>query len=654
MKNVILLLLFIAAGNAAPAADEAQWAVAKSPDGQTELAIGLRAGQPVYKVARHGTAVLEPSALMLELAEPFTGGFSMESITPTSANTSWKPTYGEREVYQDNYRGLTLKLAEQGKAARHLAIEARATNEGVALRYVFPAGHWKIKRENTEFRFVADSKAYPIYSAEETFSKPPIAIGSMKAGAQTPLTLQLPGGFASLLEADCADYSRLRIGKTPDGALVSALTGAVESTEPFTSPWRVILLGDSEKQLIENENLVQTLNPPCALADTGWIAPGKTISNEGSAPLVGRDLKRIIDFAAPLGFKYLQLDWGWYGTEWKWTDEDREIFRKTMPAYASRTDWIANTNADPFKVAQGPVPYRRDWKGMTTVDLDLPDLIRYGREHGMGICLYVEAQRTLRAVDMDKLFATYESWGVAGLKPGFVRVGSQENTRWIRQMIATAAKHHLWLCIHDGHLPDGAERTWPNLFICEAGGGQEGNHPAIHDVTLPFTRCLAGPFDYTPMLYSKGKTHAHMLAFLVAYYGPAQTIRGGYRAWTSGTGPGKGGAEAEFLKRVPTTWDNTRVLDARIAQRIVVARRSGKTWFIGGMTGAEAQTSQVKLDFLTPGRGYTATIFRDDPAAANGDWCPTKRETQRVTSADTLSLPMEKAGGCVVMLDPEV
>jgi alpha-glucosidase len=652
MMNRILLLLLAAACCAARAGDDITWTTTRSPDGATELALGMRAGWPVYKVARHGATVLEPSALMLELAAPFAGGFSVESVTPVVTNATWKPLYGERTVYPESYRGLLLKLAEQGPRARRLAIEARVYNEGMALRYVFPAGAWKLKRELTEFRFVAGSKAFPIYWTEETFAQPPVALAEVKAGAHTPLTIQLPAGFASVLEADCANYARLHLGKTADGALVSLLTGAVESAEPFTSPWRVILLGDNEGQLIEHEILIPTLNPPCAIADTSWIAPGKTISNEGSAPLVGRDLKRIIDFAGTNGFKYLQLDWGWYGTEWKWTDADRDTFRKTMPRYATRTDWIANTEADPFKVAQGPVPYRCDWKSVTTVDLDLPDLIRHGREHGMGLCLYVEAAHTLRAVDMDKLFGTYEAWGVAGLKPGFVRVGSQENTQWIRRMIATAAQHRLWLCIHDGHLPDGSERTYPNLFICEGGGGQEGSHPAIHDVTLPFTRCLAGPFDYTPLLYAKGKTHAHMLAFLVAYYGPAQTIRGGYHAWTGGGDQGKGGAELEFVKRVPAVWDDTKVLDAKIAQRVVVARRSGGTWFIGGMTGAEAQTPEVKLDFLKPGSSYTATIFSDDAAAASGGWCPAKRETKRVTAADKLALPMEKAGGCVVILDP--
>ena len=155
------------------------------------------------------------------------------------------------------------------------------------------------------------------------------------------------------------------------------------------------------------------------------------------------------------------------------------------------------------------------------------------------------------------------------------------------------------------------------------------------------------------MLYTRGKTHAHMLAFLVAYYGPAQTIRGGYHPWTGGKkGQGQGGAELEFVKRVPVVWDDTKVLAAKIAQHIVVARRNGATWFVGGMTGADSQTIPIKLDFLKPGSAYTATVFSDDPASASGEWCPAKRQARQVTSSDELLLSMEKAGGWVAILDP--
>jgi alpha-glucosidase len=270
----------------------------------------------------------------------------------------------------------------------------------------------------------------------------------------------------------------------------------------------------------------------------------------------------------------------------------------------------------------------------------------------VGLCLYVEAEHTLRSVaDLDGLFATYQSWGVAGLKPGFVPVGTQEDTRWIRRLVDTAARHRLWLCVHDEHVPDGMERTWPNLFISEGGGGQEGDHPVRQDVTLPFTRNLAGPFDYTPRLYTEGRSHAHMLAFLVVYPAPAPTIRGGYPAWRGDASFGRGGEEIEFLRRVPVTWDETRVLDAAIGRRLVVARRSGESWFVGGMSGAAAEPVDVALSFLARGRRYAARVFRDEPQA-DGPWRPARLETRTVDATGRLALAMEPAGGFVAILDP--
>ena len=633
----------------------------RSPNGQVALSLlvrdcGQARGCLLYRVGFRGRPALLDSRLGLELEDgPLDRGLSIVGRTPTRQDAQWRPVYGERAAISDRYNGITVELSTAGPPARRLRVECRAYDEGVAFRYVFPAppaGGWRIRQERSEFRFAPGSTAYPIDQTEETFPTEAVAIDDVKPGAHIPLTVRLPSGFASVLEAHVEDYPRMTLGRTLDGALVTQLRGPVEAEAAFASPWRVILLGETEGRLVENEHLVLNLNPPCAIADTSWIRPGKTISNEGAVPLETRALEKVIDFASANAFRYLQLDWGWYGTEWAWTDAERETFRRTMPHLATDPTWVVNTYADPFRVAKGPVPYRPDWKSMTDVDLDLPGLIRYGRERNVGLCLYVEAGRTLRDLDMDRLFATYREWGVVGLKPGFVRVGLQENTRWIRRMVETAARHRLWLCIHDGHLPDGMERTWPNLFISEGGGGQEGNHPASHDVTLPFTRNLAGAFDYTPGLYTPGKSHAHMLAMLVVYYGPAQTIRGGYPAWNGEGGPGRGGVEIEFLRRVPVTWDDTRVLDARIGRRVVVARRSGETWFLGGMSGAEKERVELPLSFLPPGRVYTAHIYRDDPSAAADGFCPAALETKIVTSRDRLTLAMEKAGGFVATLDP--
>jgi len=255
----------------------------------------------------------------------------------------------------------------------------------------------------------------------------------------------------------------------------------------------------------------------------------------------------------------------------------------------------------------------------------------------------------LRAHDMDKLFAVYQSWGLAGLKPGFVQYGTAEQTDWIRSMVEAAARHNLWLCIHDAHVPDGMERTYPNLMICEGGGGQEGNHPVRQDVIMPFTRCLAGPFDYTPYIYTKNKSHAHGMAFFVVFRGPTTVVRGGSHELVS-KGPNRIGAEVEFMRRVPMNWDETRVLDAKVGHHIVTARRSGKAWFIGGMTGEAAYTAPLPLDFLAPGKSYTATIFRDGETETDG-FRPAVKEVRTVKSGDLLNLAMAKAGGLAVIIE---
>jgi alpha-glucosidase len=624
----------------------------ESPDRAVKLTFAVKDGAPSYAVRVRGRAMIEPSALALVLEDALEGAIALRATARQSVRSSWKPLYGERSSIPDCYNGLTVALQEQGPRARRFSIEFRVYDEGVAFRYVFPKQDWSIREELTEFRFPAGASAFPIYSTEGTFAPAPVPLAAVKNNAHPPLTVAAPAGFASVLEANAVNYSRMRFGKTADGALVTHLLGPVRNQVAFNSPWRVILLGASEAQLVEREYLSLNLNPPDSIADKTWIVPGKTISNEGNAELQMAVLKKMIDFAAPNGFKYLQLDWGWYGTEWAWTDQERATALKTMPELASDPTWEANTHADPARVAHGTVPYRPDWKSATHVDLDMPALIRYAKARGMGICLYVEAGKTLRAQNLDKLFATYEQWGVAGLKPGFVHYGTQENTNWIRQMVETAARHRLWLCIHDEHLPDGMERTYPNVFIVEGGGGQEGNHPASHDVVLPFTRGLAGPFDYTPGLYTEGKSHAHMLAFYVVLYGPSHTLRNGYLAWNEISGPGRGGEELEFLRRVPVTWDETRVVRAKIGREVVVARRSGASWFLGGMSGDEALRADVPLGFLAPGRSYRATIFGDDAAAARDGWCPARRAVRTVTSADKLEVAMEKAGGVAVIFDP--
>jgi len=624
-----------------------------SPDGTVAAVFELREGEPVFSLSYKGAEVLAPAPAGLKLKDAFQGGFEVAEAVRSGADTAWRPVWGERTAIPEKYAGLAVTLRERDPRGRRLVIELRAYNEGLALRWRLPLAEgeaWQVEREQAEFRFPQGSAAFAIKGTEDTFPQEPIPLGELPGGVMGPLTVRLPDGrYASVLEAHVEGYPRCRFGRRDGGAVGINLMGKAEGRGGLVTPWRVVLLGDNEARLVEHAHLVQTLNPPCAIEDTSCIRPGLTISDHGNCLLKMGDLKRVIDVAHTNGFRYLQLDWGWYGTEWTWSDADRKTFIQTNPSWTNDLGWVTNTYADPYTVAKGRVPYRPDWKNYhTVVEIDMPELIRYAGERGMGVCLYMHGD-VLRAHDMDKLFATYRAWGLAGLKPGFVRYGSAEQTDWIREMVKAAARHRLWLCIHDAHVPDGMERTYPNLMITEGGGGQEGNHPVRQDVLLPFTRCLAGPFDYTPHLYQKGKSHAHGMAFLVVYPGPTAVVRGGIGEFSS-KGANRFGPEAEFMRRVPMNWDETRVLDAKVGRHIVTARRSGGTWFIGGMTGETAYTAPVALDFLEAGRTYRATIFRDGETETEG-YRPAVKEVREVKAGDRLELAMARAGGLAVIVE---
>ena len=643
---IVLLILSCNAGkNSLPI-------VINSPDQSIHLTVEIIDNVLTYSVNHKENAIIKTSSLELELKNPIQNGFEVIGISMDSVVNSWSPVYGEKSTIKDNYQSLVVSLQEKGALKRLLNVEFRIYNEGIAFHYILPKQQyqdWIILNEFSEFNFKKGAKAYPIEQTEQTFSKVPVDIKTISKKVLTPLTVKLENSFVSILEANVENYPRMHLINSKDTVLTSKLLGEAIIQAPFTTPWRVVLIAKNEGILIENESLVLNLNKACEIEDTSWIIPGKTISNEGAVPLNTKALKELVDFASENGFKYVQLDWGWYGTEVKWKKKWVNDFRKMMPKEFKNSNWELNTQANPYTVGKGFVPYgwTKRWENSyTMVDLDMQELIRYGKSKNIGISLYLESGSTLPSHDMNKLFATYKKWGVAGLKPGFVNYGKQENTAWIRKMIKAAAKNNLWLCIHDVHVPDGFERTYPNLMISEGGGGQEGNHPVVQDVMLPFTRNLAGAFDYTPFFFTKGKTNAHMLAFMIVYYGPAQTIRGAYDALKNS----KGKKELDFIKKVPAAWSETKVLNAKIGEYLTIARKNGDNWFIGSMTGDSSQSFKLNLDFLDDGKTYKTIIYADE----NDGSLSVKTEKKIISKSDLIAINLAKAGGCVIVLEPNI
>ena len=628
-----------------------------APDGTVGVDFTLDGGRPQIAVS-YAAARVATLDLGLVLDEPYQGGFTLEDFELGGADTTWKPVWGDRAEIRDAHRDYTVRLRENGPKARGLRIEMRAYPEGFAFRYVIEgAGRATVLDESTRVVFAPGTVAWPIYDTEDTYPAEPVDAANLRPASDArwpnhymlPLTVRRPDGVcASLFEAYVRRYPRAK-GEAADGGtkirLIGDMAGHTRGTAtvdlPFESPWRAIQVGRDAAALVENATLVLNLNPPCALADTSYIRPGLCLSDLGNCALNNRDILAAATRERANGIRHFQIDWGWYGTEWTWSAAEIATYLKHVPDADTRfPGWRANAVADPRRTAKGYVPYRADgfFDYGTVVDLDLPALVKDLAAVDVDLALYLHGRVLEESDDLDALFAHYRRWGVAGLKPGFVRYGDAASTDWKRRLVEAAARHGLWLDVHDRHVPDGMQRTYPNLLLCEGGGGEEGDHPVRQDVSLPFARCLVGPFDYTPKLFREDRTHAHSVAMLLVYPGPAAVLRG--PAVGRGWGP-----ELDFAKALPMTYDETVVPVAEIGRHLVVARRKGGVWYVAGICGEAGYTGGFMLDFLGRGGKWKARLFADgekgrvefaERTVAGGTWFPVR---------------MDRSGGFALILE---
>ena len=316
------------------------------------------------------------------------------------------------------------------------------------------------------------------------------------------------------------------------------------------------------------------------------------------------DARANIDFAVKHNLQYVLFDWKWYG-----------------PAFSF--------SSDATKVA---IP-----------DFDLPGIIQYGKERNVGVWLYVNQQALL--AQSDSLFKVYQKWGIKGVKFGFAQVGSHRWTTWIQKAIQQAADAKIMVNIHDDWRPTGEQRTWPNLVTSEGIRGNEEMPDATHNTVLPFTRYIAGAADYTICYYDKRikTTHAHQLAMAAVYYSPLQTLY-----WYDKPALSKDEPELEFWDKIPTTWDETQVIQGTPGQYVTTARRKGNDWFVGTLTNNDARNLKISMSFLPRGKMYMATIYSDDPAVQSATKVGIiKKKVDYKTVVDAKLLP---SGGQAIWL----
>jgi alpha-glucosidase len=655
--------VLLSLGIAAFAAQEPDEALSvSSPDGRIELQLlvaerTVERGAPprpqlAYRVSFRDRVIMETSFLGLELQGQRTLGENVTLVSSEAGSTDERYTVpvGKSREARDHHNWLVADYREEGFVPRRLRVEVRAFDDGVAFRYVLPETPTptvvRITGEATRFKLGRDSESWPLIlrsfrtSYEDHYSKQTLSGIHPEDVIAVPFLVEQPGvGWVAITEAHLEDWAGLYLSHADERTTMQARLPpraddpevAVTGTTPMESPWRVLMIADEPGRLIES-NIILGLNPPCAIEDLSWVQAGRAAWNWWSGTWAeGVDfepgmntatMKHYIDFAADAGLEYMMIDAGWSSRPRRGTGGD---ITKASPA------------------------------------VDMPEILRHAKERGVGVWLW--AYWTAVDQQMDEAFPLYERWGVRGVKIDFMDRDDQWMVDFYHRVARKAAEHHLMIDFHGAYKPTGLRRTWPNVMTREGVMGLEylkwsSRVTPTHNVTLPFTRMLAGPMDYTPGGFRNVTsadfeprsrlplvlgTRAHQLALFVVFESPLQMV-------SDFPGAYAGQEDFDFIEAVPATWDETKVLNGRVGEYVTLARRRGEEWFLGSLNDGTVRELEVPLGFLGPG-DYAAEVYADAPDAAMH---PTRTviEETRVSARSTLTLRLASGGGAAVRLRP--
>ncbi len=635
-----------------------------SPDKQLEITFALDAktSAPVYSISSHGQPVIIPSSLGLEFKR---GGLLSPNMRVTNVGRdAHDETYtlvtGKTRASRDHYNEMTISLEEVGASKRQLELTFRAYDDGAAFRYRLPRqegmNEFEITEERSEFRFPSDLDCWALQlgsfttSYEGEFDRMASSRFTPRAILGLPLVCKTRDENVTfaLSEADLVDYSGMYFTGLSSGYGVSsrlsprrddrtiAVRGEMKA-DGFRTPWRVVMVAGEPGKLIES-TLINNLSAPNSIGETSWIKPGKTAWDWWSGPVVegakfesgmnDLTMKYYIDFAAEMGLEYMLIDAGWYSH---------------LPGYGEKMDFKADITK-------------------TIPEIDLPGLIAYARAKNVGIFVWVHWR--LVNDQMDKAFPFYERLGIKGVKIDFMDSDDQEMVAFYHRVLQKAAEHHLLVDLHGAYKPTGLARTFPNYLTQEGVMGAEynkwsGRVTPTHNVTLPFTRMLLGPMDYTPGAFRNRSrrefqikfvapevmtTRAQQLAMYVVYESPFACVSDSPGAYRRQAG-------AEFLKVVPSSWDETRVLGGDIGKYVVIARRRGREWYVGAMTNEDAREVQVPLSFMDGG-SYDLTLYTDGARPDEVVMTTGKVKGGKFKGANSLTLKLASGGGSALRLTP--
>jgi len=634
-----------------------------SPDGRTQVVFSLsEAGEPLYSVLKDDSVVLHPSRMGLVTTGPdYREGFVCLGIDTSSFSETWETVWGEEQYIDNTYRQMTIHLGRQGSREPAMDIVFRCYDDGFAFRYVLQGtDSITVTDEVTEFAFAHEPQAWSIPWRTEYYealwTREPLL---SKDTMCSPITLEMADGtYAFLHEAALTDYPVENFYITADRTVGTFLTPwCSEGRElrdkayirlPFATPWRMMVLADGLPQLVASR-LMLNLNDPCRIEDTSWIQPQK----------------------------FIGIWWGMHMKRFTW--EQGPKHGATTARMKEYIDFAADHHFGGV-LAEGWNTGWETWKNFSFVtpypDYDIEEVTRYAMERGVNVIGHNETGGNARDYerDLDTIYAYHQAHHIHTIKTGYVspiittRDGQQYNrsqsgVRHYRRVIETAAKYQIMIDNHEPVMPTGLQRTYPNLMTQEGIRGQEwnawaqdGGSPASHVATLPYTRMLAGPADYTPGVVDFANpvqpgtrvhsTLVNQLALFVVLYSPLQMACDLPEHYAKCP-------LLEFIEQVPCDWQRSVLLDGKIGEYVVMARqdRHSQDWYVGAVTNEQERDICLPLSFLGEGE-YRLTEYLDD----NTDWqtnpyaARVLRPEQPVSSCDTIRLHLSACGGAALQL----
>nr|WP_319400872.1 glycoside hydrolase family 97 protein [uncultured Carboxylicivirga sp.] len=638
-----------------------------SPDQNIKVMVKVKEGIPYYSVQKGDQTLITDSRMGFELLNQsdLSNDFAIINVEKDSSNTQWEQPWGESKIVTDHHNELKIKLQQKSGGKHQMNIIFRVFNDGVGFRYEFPEqsnlDSVQIAAELTEFTFTNEHNVWwiPVHTENsyyESFYRKS-KIGQTDT-INTPATFEISDGtYFAIHEANLTNFASMTLRKENNKQYVSELVPwsngvKVYAKTPFKSPWRSIIIGDNPGDLATS-NLTLNLNDPCALNDVSWIEPSKYIGiwwgmhldkyTWGQGPIHGattQNAKKYIDFASENGFDGVLIEgWniGWDG------------------------DWAADGNR--FSFTQ-PYP-----------DFDLEEICQYAASKNVRLIGHHETAGAVSNYEaqMEDAYKLYNKNGVNAVKTGYVNKfldgkewhDSQFGVRHYRKVIETAARYHIMIDNHEPVKGTGLQRTYPNLMTQEGGRGQEydawsadGGNTPDHTTILPFTRMLAGPFDFTPGTFdfsyetpNKAKvqtTLAKQLALFVIIFSPQQMASDLPENYI-------GNPAFEFVKQVPAIWSETKVLSAEIGDYVITARKDWNSddWYLGAITDENARQISVDLSFLDPTKKYSATIYQDgEDANYKTNPYPVTIEKREINPSNKLKLNLAKGGGTAIRFIP--